>query len=242
MSTLRILIADDHDVVRQGLRALLETQPGWEICGEAATGRETVEKTRKLKPDIVLLDIIMPELNGLEALRRIRKARPETQVLVLTMHESEDLIGQALKAGARGFMLKSDAGRDLITAIDGNKISFTQAADTFIRDMTFSVSGNTLVGDQTFGTAHVHLTLTRANTLASFRGPAWVNGGLYAFAPALWAELPSAGGTAAPCSLEREILPALAARGSLRGLKLPGEFFDIGTPEEWERAERAFGA
>ena len=118
MSTLRILIADDHDVVRQGLRALLETQPGWEICGEAATGRETVEKTRKLKPDIVLLDIIMPELNGLEALRRIRKARPETQVLVLTMHESEDLIGQALKAGARGFMLKSDAGRDLITAID----------------------------------------------------------------------------------------------------------------------------
>jgi DNA-binding NarL/FixJ family response regulator len=118
VSTLRILIADDHDVVRQGLRALLETQPGWEICGEAATGREAVEKTRKLKPDIVLLDIIMPELNGLEALRRIRKARPETQVLVLTMHESEDLIGQALKAGARGFMLKSDAGRDLITAID----------------------------------------------------------------------------------------------------------------------------
>jgi len=118
VSTLRILIADDHDVVRQGLRALLETQPGWEICGEAATGRETVEKTRKLKPDIVLLDIIMPELNGLEALRRIRKARPETQVLVLTMHESEDLIGQALKAGARGFMLKSDAGRDLVTAID----------------------------------------------------------------------------------------------------------------------------
>ena len=118
MSTLRILIADDHDVVRQGLRALLEAQPGWEICGEAATGRETVEKTRKLKPDIVLLDIIMPELNGLEVLRRIRKATPETQVLVLTMHESEDLIGQALKAGARGFMLKSDAGRDLITAID----------------------------------------------------------------------------------------------------------------------------
>ncbi len=118
MSTLRILIADDHDVVRQGLRALLEAQPGWEICGEAATGRETVEKTRKLKPDIVLLDIIMPELNGLEVLRRIRKATPETQVLVLTMHESEDLIGQALKAGARGFMLKSDAGRDLVTAID----------------------------------------------------------------------------------------------------------------------------
>jgi len=118
VSTLRILIADDHDVVRQGLRALLEAQPGWEICGEAATGRETVEKTRKLKPDIVLLDIIMPELNGLEVLRRIRKATHETQVLVLTMHESEDLIGQALKAGARGFMLKSDAGRDLVTAID----------------------------------------------------------------------------------------------------------------------------
>ncbi len=77
---------------------------------------------------------------------------------------------------------------------------------------------------------------------AAFRGPAWVNGGLYAFAPALWAELPAAGEAAAPCSLEREILPALAARGRLRGLKLPGEFFDIGTPEEWERAERAFGA
>jgi len=118
MPAFRILVADDHDVVRQGVRALLQTRPGWEVCGEAATGGEAVEKTEKLRPDIVILDIAMPELNGLEAARLIRKARPEVQILVLTMYESEDLVRELLKVGVRGYVLKTDAGSDLIAATE----------------------------------------------------------------------------------------------------------------------------
>src|SRR6266404_5731250 len=118
MHVLRILVADDHEVVRRGLRTLLQTRPGWEVCGEAATGREAVEKTEKLKPDIVILDVAMPELNGLEAARLIRKARPEVQILVLTIYESEDLVRELLKAGVRGYVLKTDAGSDIIAATE----------------------------------------------------------------------------------------------------------------------------
>ena len=118
MQKLRILLADDHDVVRRGLRSLVEAQAGWEVCGEAATGREAVEKAGRLRPNVVIMDITMPELNGLEATRRIRKAVPETQVLVLTVHESEELLAEALRAGAHGCMLKSDAGRELVSAIE----------------------------------------------------------------------------------------------------------------------------
>src|SRR2546425_663135 len=118
MPALRILVADDHDVVRRGLRTLLQTRPGWEVCGEAATGREAVEKTEKLKPDIVILDVAMPELNGLEAARLIRRARPEVQILVLTIYESEDLVRELLQVGVRGYIMKADAGRDLIAAME----------------------------------------------------------------------------------------------------------------------------
>jgi DNA-binding NarL/FixJ family response regulator len=117
MSTVRILIADDHEVVRRGLRALLESDPGWQICGEAANGRAAVEKSKELKPDVVVLDIAMPEMNGLEATRQILKALPRTQVLILTVHESEQLVHDVLAAGARGYVLKSDAGRDLLNAV-----------------------------------------------------------------------------------------------------------------------------
>jgi DNA-binding NarL/FixJ family response regulator len=117
MLRLRILVADDHEVVRRGLRALLETRPGWEICGEATTGREAVAKALELKPDLVVLDITMPELNGLEATRQILKALPRTEVLVLTIHESEQVVHEVLDAGARGYVLKSDAGRDLVAAV-----------------------------------------------------------------------------------------------------------------------------
>src|SRR5690348_1026839 len=115
---LRILLADDHDVVRRGLRELLQEQPGWEVCGEATTGLQAVEMAKKLLPDIAVLDVTMPLLNGLEATRQIRKAVPTIEVLIFTMHESEQLIREVLAAGARGYMLKSDASRHIVSAIE----------------------------------------------------------------------------------------------------------------------------
>jgi DNA-binding NarL/FixJ family response regulator len=114
---LRILVADDHEVVRRGVRTLLEAEPGWTVCAEATTGREAVEAAKRLRPDIVILDISMPELNGLEAARQIRSAVPEAEIVILTIHESEEVIREVLATGARGYVLKSDAGRDLVTAI-----------------------------------------------------------------------------------------------------------------------------
>lgn len=118
MSVLRILIADDHEVARRGIRALLESHPGWEVCGEAADGREAVHCANSVKPDLVLLDIGMPSLNGLDATRQILAAAPDTRVLILTMHDSEQIVQEVLAAGARGFLLKSDAGRDLVAAVE----------------------------------------------------------------------------------------------------------------------------
>lgn len=114
----RILLVDDHAMVRQGLRAVLQSQPGWEVCGEATNGREAMEKARQLKPDVVVLDLSLPELNGLEVTRQLRKALPRTEVLILTMHESEQMIREVLAAGARGYLLKTDAGHTLVTAVD----------------------------------------------------------------------------------------------------------------------------
>jgi len=118
MHQLRILIADDHSVVRAGLRALLESRPGWEVVAEASDGREAVEKATKLKPDVAVLDIGMPLLNGVEATRRIRSSTPATEILILTMHESDDLVQQVISAGARGYILKDEADRVLIAAVD----------------------------------------------------------------------------------------------------------------------------
>jgi DNA-binding NarL/FixJ family response regulator len=105
-------------VVRRGLRAVIESHSGWEVCAEAATGREAVEKSKQCRPDVVVLDIGMPQLNGLEATRQILKALPRTEVLILTIHGSEQLVREVLAAGARGYVLKSDAGRDLLSAIE----------------------------------------------------------------------------------------------------------------------------
>lgn len=118
MSALRILIADDHEVVRRGIRALLEGHPGWEVCGEAVDGRNAVEKARELSPDLALLDIGMPNLNGLDAARQILKAAPRTRVLILSMHNSDQVVREVLEVGARGFILKSDAARDLVAAVE----------------------------------------------------------------------------------------------------------------------------
>jgi DNA-binding NarL/FixJ family response regulator len=111
------LIADDHDVVRQGLRALIENEPGWEVCGTATTGREAVDRAKELKPDIALLDMTMPELSGLEATRQIKRALPLTEVLVFSAHRSEDVVAQVFDAGAKSYICKADAGRHLVAAI-----------------------------------------------------------------------------------------------------------------------------
>lgn len=118
MGVLRIMVADDHEVVRKGLVALLQAQPEWQVCGEAGDGREAVEKAIQLKPDILILDIGMPSLNGLEATRQILKTIPNARVLILTLHDSDQVVREVLNAGARGFLLKSDAARDLVAAVD----------------------------------------------------------------------------------------------------------------------------
>lgn len=115
---LRILLADDHDVVRCGLRDIINEQSGWEVCAEATNGREALEQARLTRPDVAVLDLTMPELNGLDATRQIRKELPSTEVLIFTMHESEQLIRDVLAAGARGYVLKTDAGRSLVTAVE----------------------------------------------------------------------------------------------------------------------------
>ncbi len=118
MNKVRILIADDHEIVRRGLRALLEAQPDWEVAAEAVTGRDAIEKAKQTLPDIAVIDVSMPELNGLEATRHILKNQPQTEVLILTMHENEQIVREVLDAGARGYVLKSDAGRDLVNAVE----------------------------------------------------------------------------------------------------------------------------
>jgi DNA-binding NarL/FixJ family response regulator len=118
MSNLRILIADDHDLVRKGLHMLIEEHPGWTVCAEARSGREAVEQAAQSNPDIVVIDVSMPDLNGLEATRLIRKSCPRSEVLVITHHDSDEIAAEVLKAGARGYVLKSDSDRDLVNAVE----------------------------------------------------------------------------------------------------------------------------
>jgi DNA-binding NarL/FixJ family response regulator len=113
----RILLADDHATVRYGLKATLRSVPGIEICGEAVTGREAFELAKALRPDLVILDLSMPEMNGLEAARVIRRALPQTEVMVLTLHISEAIARMALRSGARGYVTKSDSRSELIAAV-----------------------------------------------------------------------------------------------------------------------------
>ena len=115
---VRILVADDHEVVRKGLVALLAQRPDWQICAEAANGREAVKLALKFRPNVAVIDLSMPELNGLEATRQIRHEVPETEVLVFSMYENEQFVRDLLAAGARGYVLKSDVATQLITAIE----------------------------------------------------------------------------------------------------------------------------
>jgi DNA-binding NarL/FixJ family response regulator len=137
MEPLRLLVADDHEIVRIGLRSLFEQQPGWQVAGEAGDGREAVAKAKELKPDVTVLDIGMPSLNGLEATRQMLKQDSRAKVLILTTHDSDPLIHEVLDAGARGYVLKSDAGRDLVSAVDAvrrNKTFFTAKVAQMVLD------------------------------------------------------------------------------------------------------------
>jgi DNA-binding NarL/FixJ family response regulator len=125
---LRILIVDDHEIARQGIRSILEAHAGWTICAEAKDGREAVEMCAQWRPDVVLIDIGMPNLNGLDASRQILAADPQIGILILTIHDSRQAVREVLAAGARGFLLKSDAGRDLVAAVEalqGGRTFFT---------------------------------------------------------------------------------------------------------------------
>jgi two-component system, NarL family, response regulator NreC len=117
MRRLRILVADDHEVMRTGVRALIEQEPGWQVCGIATNGQEAVEAAKKLKPDVVILDMTMPELDGLEALREIKRALPKTEVVIFSAYHSEEVIEQLFDAGAKSYIQKSDASRHLVAAI-----------------------------------------------------------------------------------------------------------------------------
>jgi DNA-binding NarL/FixJ family response regulator len=128
MNKLQILVADDHEIVRKGLVSLIKSQPAWEVCAEAENGRQAVELAKQLRPAIVVLDIGMPTLNGLEATRQILRENPQTRVLILTITDTDEAVRAVLDAGARGFLLKSDAARDLLSAIEAlqhNKTFFT---------------------------------------------------------------------------------------------------------------------
>ncbi|MGA7080245.1 MAG: response regulator transcription factor [Terriglobales bacterium] len=116
--TVRILVADDHPVVRQGLRALLGGRPEWEVVDEAQDGIEAVERTERLQPDVVVLDVSMPRMDGLEACRRIRNQVPKSEVLIVTQHDSAQMMREARNAGAKGYVVKSDAARDLLAAVE----------------------------------------------------------------------------------------------------------------------------
>ena len=137
MCAVSVLIADDHEIVRRGLRALLQEQPGWQVVAEVTNGRDAVVKANEFQPDVAILDITMPSLNGLDATKQIAKVSPSTKVIILTVHDSDQLIPKVLDAGARGYILKADAGRDLITAAKAllsNKAFFTPKVAQIVMD------------------------------------------------------------------------------------------------------------
>jgi len=137
MSVARILIADDHELIRRGLVAELSDRAEWTVVAEAANGRQAVKLAAELTPDIAILDLTMPELNGLDATREIRAATPGTRILIVTAHESEQLVREVLAAGAMGYVLKSDAGRALVQAVDAlldDHLYFTSRIGQMVRE------------------------------------------------------------------------------------------------------------
>jgi DNA-binding NarL/FixJ family response regulator len=115
---MRILVADDHEMVRRGLRSLLEAHPGWVVCAECANGREAVQRSTEVVPDVAVLDVTMPELNGIEAARRIRRERPSVATVIFSVHDTEQMVREVLLAGVCGYVAKSTSPRDVISAVD----------------------------------------------------------------------------------------------------------------------------
>jgi DNA-binding NarL/FixJ family response regulator len=143
---VRILVADDHGVVRRGVKALLETESKWRVCAEAATGHEAIRRAKTDRPDVVVLDISMPDLNGFAVARQIRKVSPETKVLIFSVHDSEPIIREALDAGADAYICKSDLDRDLLEAVGAvlaNKKFFGAKLTEFAVERYFKTSGTT---------------------------------------------------------------------------------------------------
>jgi RNA polymerase sigma factor (sigma-70 family) len=159
-STIHVLLADDHDILRQGLKLLLSMQQGIKVVGEARTGEEAISMVKELVPDVVVMDITMPNMDGLEACRIIRKEQPATQVLMLTMHESEEYFLQALRVGAAGYLVKKAAPSDLQMAISsiaqGGAFLYPGLAKALIRSYLTSSSHETR-------TTHEHKTITSSN-------------------------------------------------------------------------------
>jgi DNA-binding NarL/FixJ family response regulator len=144
LTELKILIADDHELMRRGVRSLLESENNLKIVGEASNGQELMKKAQESKPDVIVLDIAMPLLNGLEATRRLKKMLPTTKVLILSMHDSEQMARSVLDAGARGYITKTDAARDLVLAIEAlrrNKTFFTSRVDQLVLDSFLEEDG-----------------------------------------------------------------------------------------------------
>jgi len=152
----RILIVDDHEVVRQGIRTILRARPQWEVVGEAVNGRDAIEKAQSLDPDVIIMDITMPEMSGIEATREISKLKLRSAVLVFTMHESKNLASTVQEAGARGFVLKSHAARDLLEALEALMRAFVEC-----RIKPYYLHH----GDLAPGTAHLRTTLERGQEL-----------------------------------------------------------------------------
>lgn len=147
---IRILLADDHELVRRGIRGLLHAKRKWHVVGEASDGIEAIEQTKKLQPDIVILDVDMPNLNGLQAAPKIREAAPDAKIIALTLHESAEMVRRALEAGAHGFVLKSDLAERLVTAlqeISRVKPFLTPKASNIVRESLSSGQEPQRVGD-----------------------------------------------------------------------------------------------
>jgi DNA-binding NarL/FixJ family response regulator len=147
VSVFRILVADDHEIVRRGISSLLSTRSGWEVCAEAGNGRAAVKKAKELRPDLVILDLHMPSLNGLEAARQILRDNPQQRILVLTITDSEQMAQELLRVGAKGYVLKSDAATDLIKAVEAlqlNRTFFNSGIDRMVLEGYLSGSGLSL--------------------------------------------------------------------------------------------------